>query len=179
MKFEKTDIDGCYVITFKTFHDNRGYFSVPYHRNLFNDELGYSVDFMQENMSYSHKNVIRGLHFQTGEFEQAKLVTCTHGRVLDVAVDIRKNSHTYGKVVKVILGLGFEKMLFIPRGCAHGFSVLSDTAIFQYKVDNEYNKESERGIKYNDPVLNIDWYVNKNDAIVSEKDLILPSFNSL
>lgn len=179
MKFEKTDIDGCFVITFKTFHDNRGYFSVPYHRNLFNDELGYSVDFMQENMSYSHKNVIRGLHFQTGEFEQAKLVTCTHGRVLDVAVDIRKNSHTYGKVVKVILGLGFEKMLFIPRGCAHGFSVLSDTAIFQYKVDNEYNKESERGIKYNDPVLNIDWYVNKNDAIVSEKDLILPSFNSL
>lgn len=179
MLFEKTEIDGCYIISFKTFHDNRGYFSVPYNRDLFNDKLGYSVDFIQENMSYSYKNVIRGLHFQTGEHQQAKLVTCTYGRVLDVAVDIRKNSHTYGKVVKVTLGLGLEKMLFVPRGCAHGFSVLSDIAIFQYKVDNDYNKESEGGIRYNDSVLNIDWYVEKNSAIVSEKDLILPSFNSL
>lgn len=179
MKFEKTDIDGCYVITFKTFHDDRGYFSIPYSREIFNNEIGYDVDFVQDNMSYSYKNVIRGLHFQTGEYEQAKLVNCTHGKVLDVAVDIRKNSHTYGKVVKVMLGLGFEKMLFIPRGCAHGFSVLSETAIFQYKVDNQYNKESEAGIRYDDPVLNIDWYVEKKNAIVSEKDLILPSFISV
>jgi dTDP-4-dehydrorhamnose 3,5-epimerase len=130
-------------------------------------------------MSYSSKNVIRGLHFQTGEHEQAKLVTCTLGRVLDVVVDIRKNSRTYGKVIKVELGLGLERQLFIPRGCAHGFSVLSDKAIFQYKVDNVYNKESEGGIRYNDTFLNINWDVDKGKEIVSQKDLELPSFISL
>jgi dTDP-4-dehydrorhamnose 3,5-epimerase len=179
MKFIKTEIDGCYLITYKTFHDDRGYFSVPFNRDEFNDGLGYEVNFIQDNMSYSKKNVIRGLHFQTGEFEQAKLVTCTHGRVLDVVVDIRKNSHTFGKVVKLELGLGLERHLFIPRGCAHGFSTLSDSAIFQYKVDNPYNKESEDGIIYNDNVLKINWQVEPEKEIVSEKDKELRRFLSL
>jgi dTDP-4-dehydrorhamnose 3,5-epimerase len=179
MKFIKTDIDGCYLITYKTFHDDRGYFSVPFNRDEFNDGLGYEVNFIQDNMSYSKKNVIRGLHFQTGEFEQAKLVTCTHGRVLDVVVDIRKNSHTFGKVVKLELGLGLERHLFIPRGCAHGFSTLSESAIFQYKVDNPYNKESEDGIIYNDNVLKINWQVEPEKEIVSEKDKELRKFLSL
>jgi dTDP-4-dehydrorhamnose 3,5-epimerase len=179
MKLIKTEIEGCYLVTYKTFHDERGYFGVPYNRDEFNNQIGYNVEFVQDNMSYSSKNVIRGLHFQTGEYEQAKLVTCTLGRVLDVVVDIRKNSRTYGKVIKVELGLGLERQLFIPRGCAHGFSVLSDKAIFQYKVDNFYNKESEGGIRYNDTFLNINWDVDKGKEIVSQKDLELPSFISL
>jgi dTDP-4-dehydrorhamnose 3,5-epimerase len=179
MKFIKTDINDCYLITYKTFHDERGYFSVPFNRDVFNQSLGYEVNFVQDNMSYSHKNVIRGLHFQTGEYEQAKLVTCTFGRVLDVIVDLRKESTTYGKVVKIELSPSLDRLVFIPRGCAHGFCVLSDKAIFQYKVDNLYHKESEGGINYNDSVLNIDWGINIKDAIVSEKDLLLPSFLSL
>jgi len=179
MKFIKTDIDGCYLITYKTFHDDRGYFSVPFNRDGLNDGVGYNVEFVQDNMSYSYKNVIRGLHFQTGEFEQTKLVTCTFGRVLDVVVDIRKNSHTYGNVVRIELGLGLERQLFVPRGCAHGFSVQSDKAIFQYKVDKIYNKESEGGIIYNDSVLNINWSILKGQEIVSDKDKELPTFISL
>lgn len=179
MKFIKTDIDGCYLITYKTFHDDRGYFSVPFNREIFNENVGYEVNFVQDNMSLSHKNVIRGLHFQNGEYGQAKLVTCTLGRVLDVVVDIRKDSHTYGNVVRIELGLGLERQLFIPRGCAHGFSVLSDKALFQYKVDNQYNKEFEGGIVYNDNVLNINWGIEKGEQIVSSKDLELPSFLSL
>lgn len=179
MKFIKTDIDGCYLITYKTFHDDRGYFGVPFNKNDFNEGVGKEIDFVQDNMSYSYKNVIRGLHFQRGDFEQAKLVTCTYGRVYDVVVDIRKNSHTYGNVVKIELGLGLERQLFIPRGCAHGFSVLSEKAIFQYKVDNLYNKESEGGIIYKDSVLNINWGVERGKEIVSPKDLELPTFISL
>jgi len=179
MKFTKTDIDGCYLITYKTFHDDRGYFSVPFNRDTFNDGVGYEVNFVQDNMSYSHKNVIRGLHFQTGEYEQAKLVSCNYGRVLDVVVDIRKDSISYGKVVKFELSPSLDRILFIPRGCAHGFSVLSDKALFQYKVDNVYNKESEGGIIYKDEVLNINWGVNVGLEIVSEKDLELPTFLSL
>lgn len=179
MKFTKTEIDGCYLITHKTFHDNRGYFGVPFNREEFNGGIGYQVNFVQDNMSYSYQNVIRGLHFQTGEFEQAKLVTCTYGRVFDVVVDIRKNSHTYGNVVRIELGLGLERQLFIPRGCAHGFSVLSEKAIFQYKVDNVYNKESEGGIIYRDTVLNINWGIERGKEIVSDKDLLLPTFLSI
>jgi dTDP-4-dehydrorhamnose 3,5-epimerase len=179
MKFTKTEIDGCFLIKYNTFHDDRGYFGVPFNRDEFNEQIGYNVEFVQDNMSFSNKNVIRGLHFQKGEHEQAKLVTCTLGRVLDVVVDIRKNSYTYGRVVKIELGLGLERQLFVPRGCAHGFSVLSDNAIFQYKVDNFYNKESEGGIIYNDAMLNINWGVENGNEIVSEKDLQLPTFISL
>lgn len=179
MKFVRTDIDGCYLITYETYHDDRGYFSVPFNRDEFNEKLGYEVNFIQDNQSFSHKNVIRGLHFQTGEFEQAKLVTCTYGRVLDVVVDIRKTSTSFGKVYKIELGLGLYRHLFIPRGCAHGFSVLSDKALFQYKVDNVYNKESEDGIIYNDRTLGINWYTEPGKEIVSKKDLELRNFLSL
>ncbi len=178
MNFNKTDIEGCYLITYDTFVDHRGYFAVPYNKNEFDQKLGYEVNFIQDNLSYSHNGTVRGLHFQTGQHEQAKLVNCTQGTVLDVAVDIRKDSPTYGNVVKIELGLTLNRMLFVPRGCAHGFSVLSGMATFQYKVDNPYNKESESGIIYNDPTLNIDWRLNLNPN-VSEKDLELPTFLSL
>jgi dTDP-4-dehydrorhamnose 3,5-epimerase len=179
MKFNKTDIDGCYVITYDTYVDERGYFGVPYNKDTFNQNVGYEVDFIQDNMSYSHLGTIRGLHFQTGEYEQAKLVTCITGRVLDVIVDIRKNSPSYGKVVEIELGWKQHKQVFVPRGCAHGFSALSDNTIFQYKVDNPYNKESEGGIIYNDPTLNIKWRVSGYLERISEKDLELPTFLSL
>jgi dTDP-4-dehydrorhamnose 3,5-epimerase len=179
MNFTQTTIKDCYIITYDTFHDERGYFSVPYNKEVFNRNVGYEVEFVQDNMSYSHLGTIRGLHFQTGEYEQAKLVTCTSGRVLDVIVDIRKDSPSYGKVVEVELGWTLNKQVFIPRGCAHGFSALSHEAVFQYKVDNFYNKESEGGIIYNDPTLNIDWRVSDFFVRVSEKDLELPTFLSL
>jgi len=179
MKFNKTDIEGCYVITYDTYVDERGYFAVPYNKDIFNQNVGYEVEFIQDNMSYSHLGTIRGLHFQTGEYEQAKLVTCISGRVLDVIVDIRKDSPSYGKVVEIELGWTRNKQVFIPRGCAHGFSALSDNTIFQYKVDNPYNKESEGGIIYNDPTLNIDWRVSDYFKRISEKDLELPTFLSL
>ena len=179
MKFNKTDIEGCYVITYDTYVDERGYFAVPYNKDIFNQNVGYEVEFIQDNMSYSHLGTIRGLHFQTGEYEQSKLVTCTQGRVLDVVVDIRKDSPTYGNVVKVELGWSLNNQLFVPKGCAHGFSALSDNTIFQYKVDNPYNKESEGGIIYNDPTLDIDWRVSDYFKRISEKDLELPTFLSL
>lgn len=179
MKFNKTDIEGCYLITYDTFVDHRGYFGVPYNKEIFNHNVGYDVEFIQDNMSYSHLGTIRGLHFQTGEYEQAKLVTCITGRVLDVIVDIRKGSPSYGKVVEVELGQTINKQVFVPRGCAHGFSALSDNTVFQYKVDNPYNKESEGGIIYNDPTLNIDWRVSEYFERISEKDLVLPTFLSL
>ena len=178
MNFNKTDIEGCYLITYDTFVDHRGYFAVSYNKDEFNQKLGYEVNFIQDNLSYSHNGTVRGLHFQTGQHAQAKLVNCTQGTVLDVAVDIRKDSPTYGNVVKIELGWTLNRMLFVPRGCAHGFSVLSGMATFQYKVDNPYNKESESGIIYNDPTLNIDWGINLNPN-VSEKDLELPTFLSL
>ena len=157
MKFIKTDIEGCFIITYNPHVDERGFFAVPFNKDEFNNKLGYEVNFIQDNLSWSYHSTIRGLHFQRGKHAQAKLVTCTQGQVLDVAVDIRKDSPTYGNVVKVDLGFGLNKWLFVPRGLAHGFSVLSGEATFQYKVDNEYNKESEGGIIYNDPTLKIDW----------------------
>lgn len=179
MEFIKTDIDGCYIIKYESFVDERGFFAVPYNKEVFNKNVGYDVEFVQDNMSYSHLGTIRGLHFQTGEYEQAKLITCTGGRVLDVIVDIRKDSPSYGKVVEIELVFTSNKQVFIPRGCAHGFSALSDNTIFQYKVDNPYNKESEGGIIYNDPTLNIDWRVSDYFKRISEKDLELPTFLSL
>jgi len=179
MKFLKTEIDGCFLITYNKFRDSRGYFSVPYQKEVFDAGVGRNVNFVQDNQSYSNYGTVRGLHFQTGAYEQAKLVTCAYGRVLDVVVDIRKESETYGKVIKIELSDSLDRLLFVPRGCAHGFSTLSEFAIFQYKVDNYYNKESEGGIIYNDELLNIDWGLKNVDIKLSEKDLMLPSFVSL
>lgn len=178
MKFSETDIKGCYSITYDSFYDHRGFFSVSHNKDKFEEHLG-SIEWVQENISYSNYGVIRGLHFQFGDHAQSKLVTCVHGHVIDVVVDIRKDSPTYGNVITVNLGLKMNKHLYIPRGCAHGFSVLSKKAVFQYKVDNQYNKESEGGIIYNDPTLNIDWRINEDLQVVSEKDKNLPTFLSL
>lgn len=179
MKFIETEIKGCYIIEYYPILDNRGSFSVPYNQKVFNENVGAEVNFVQDNLSVSHYGTIRGLHFQNGEFEQAKLVTCTWGKVLDVAVDIRKDSPTYGNWIKVELGYGLNRHLFVPRGCAHGFSAISDLAIFQYKVDNHYNKASEGGIIYNDKTLNIDWEIPLDQELVSDKDKELPTFLSL
>ena len=179
MKFINTNIDGCYIVEYESFYDSRGYFAVPFNRDELMDKLGYPIYFIQDNMSVSYYGVIRGLHYQRGDYSQAKLVTCVKGMVLDVAVDIRKDSKTYGEVVRVELGQKLNRQLFIPRGCAHGFSVLEEESIFQYKVDNSYNKESESGIIYNDPTLKIDWLVPEESQKVHERDLSFPEFLSI
>lgn len=177
MKITETSIKDCYIIQWDKYNDRRGYFQVPFNLYEFIESTGVQFNIVQENESFSKKNVIRGLHFQKPPYEQAKLVRCTYGEVLDVIVDIRKDSPTYGNVVTVKLNGGSCKSVFVPRGCAHGFSTQTK-AIFQYKVDNVYNKESEGGIIYNDPDLNIDWNVSKKPK-VSGKDLELPFFKDL
>ncbi len=179
MIIKHTKIKDCIIIEPKTFIDKRGYFFESYNKQLFDLNIGYSVDFVQDNESYSSKNVLRGLHFQKGEHAQAKLVRVVKGEVLDVAVDLRASSETYGAYVSVILSEDNKRQLFVPRGFAHGFLVLSDTAIFSYKCDNYYNKNSEGGIIYNDPALNIDWKISEKELIISEKDLQLPKFNTI
>ncbi len=176
MKIEETILDGCFIIEPRVFEDNRGYFMESFNQNTFNNSLNLNVNFVQDNESFSTRGVLRGLHYQTGEHAQAKLVRVLKGSVLDVAVDIRKNSKTFGKHISVELSEDNKKQLFIPRGFAHGFLVLSEQAIFSYKCDNYYNKASEGGIIYNDSTLNIDWKLEHNDLIISDKDIRLPIF---
>lgn len=157
----------------KIFKDHRGYFYESYNlESLAN--IGIHCQFVQDNQSKSTKGVLRGLHFQTGEAAQAKLVRVLEGEVLDVAVDIRKNSPTFGKYISAILSAENNRQMFIPRGFAHGFVVLSEAATFFYKCDNFYCKELEGGIIYNDPEINIDWQIKTDEIVLSEKDLILP-----
>ncbi len=177
MKIIETIIPDLLIIEPKIFRDNRGYFFESYNQNNFN-AAGLSYNFMQDNESSSSYGVIRGLHFQTGKFAQAKLVRVLHGKVLDVAVDLRKDSPTYKKWFSIELSEENKLQLLIPRGFAHGFSVLSEQAVFSYKCDNLYNKESESSINLFDEELGIDWKLNKNDAIISEKDLISPTINN-
>lgn len=178
MIFEETSIKDLYVITPRVFKDNRGYFFESFNSKHF-DERGINSNFVQDNQSFSEKGTIRGIHFQKGEHAQAKLVRVLEGEVLDVAVDLRKESPTYGQHYSVILSAQNKKQLYVPRGFGHGFSVLSDTAIFSYKCDNFYNKESEGGIIFNDPDLSIDWKVPASEALISEKDKILPRLSEL
>lgn len=178
MIFEETSIKDLYVITPKVFEDNRGYFFESFNSKHF-DERGINSNFVQDNQSFSEKGTIRGIHFQKGEHAQAKLVRVLEGEVLDVAVDLRKDSPTYGQHYSVILSAQNKKQLYVPRGFGHGFSVLSDTAIFSYKCDNFYNKESEGGIIFNDPDLSINWKVPASEALISEKDKILPRLSEL
>ncbi len=170
MKIDNTYIEGLLVITPKVFEDERGYFFETYNQSLFNHKTGLNVNFVQDNESKSSYGTLRGLHYQRGKFAQAKLVRVLSGTVLDIAVDIRINSETYGKYFAIELSSSNKKQLFIPRGFAHGFVVLSDEAVFAYKCDNYYNKESEGGIIYNDPVINIDWIIPADDFILSQKD---------
>ena len=169
MKILKTSIKDLVVIEPEIFYDSRGYFFESYNQNLFIKKLG-DFKFVQDNESKSSKGVLRGFHFQKPPFEQAKLVRCIEGEVLDVALDLRKNSSTYGKHEKVILSGDNKKQFFIPRGFAHAFLVLSETAIFSYKVDNIYAPESDSGIIWNDPNLLIDWGKDDSKLIISEKD---------
>jgi dTDP-4-dehydrorhamnose 3,5-epimerase len=173
MKIEQTNILDCLIIKNGVFKDERGYFSVPFSVDI---EQKLNTKFIQDNQSYSTKNTVRGLHYQAYDSAQAKLVRCSYGWVRDVIVDLRYKSPTYGKHITIDLKGGDGVSVFVPRGCAHGFSVLSDFALFDYKVDNHYSKESEGGIIWNDTTLNIDWGVDSNKAIVSDKDKELPPF---
>jgi len=152
------------------FSDNRGYFAETYRKDKLEEAIGYSIDFVQDNESKSSYGVLRGLHFQLPPFAQSKLVRVIKGKILDVAVDIRKGSPTFGKYVSIELSEENKRMVFIPRGFAHGFVVLSDEAIFSYKVDNYYSKENDCGIAYDDPSLGIDWQLDTDSLKLSEKD---------
>ena len=171
MKYIKTDIEGVWVIEPKVFNDARGYFFESFKQREFDEHIGHHVEFIQDNESKSGYGVLRGLHYQQGEFSQAKLVRVIKGKVVDVAVDIRKNSPTFGKYVMVELSEDNKRQFFIPRGFAHGFLVLSDEAIFTYKVDNAYAPLSEASIRWDDETIGINWPVDAKDVVLADKDL--------
>lgn len=174
MKVTETFLKGCFIVEPDVFEDDRGYFFESFNYKRFEAGIGEKIDFVQDNQSYSQKGVTRALHYQVGEHAQAKLVRVLHGTVLDVAVDLRKGSPTFGQHFSIELSAENKKQLFIPRGFAHGFVVLSETAEFFYKCDNYYNKDSEGGIIYNDPELNIDWILPEEELLLSDKDAKLP-----
>ncbi len=173
MKITKMALDGVVIIEPQVFEDARGYFFESWNKAKM-EEAGLNYDFIQDNQSKSCYGTIRGIHFQKGEFSQAKLVRVLQGTVLDVAVDLRKDSKTFGQHVAVELSAENNRQLMIPRGFGHGFSVLTPTAVFAYKCDNVYNKASEAGIRFDDPALGIDWKVKPEEAVLSDKDKILP-----
>ena len=170
MNVTKTEIDGAFIIEPKVFRDSRGYFFEFFNSKEFTEKTGLDVTFVQDNESLSSYGVLRGLHFQLPPFSQAKLLRCVLGRVLDVIVDIRKGSPTFGKYVMYELSEENLRMLFIPKGMAHGFCVLSDKALFQYKCDEFYHPEAENGIAWNDPDIAIQWPIPIKDIILSERD---------
>lgn len=169
MNVIKTDIEGVVIIEPELFGDSRGYFMESYSQSKFDGEVA-PIRFVQDNRSHSRYGVVRGLHYQKEPYAQSKLVSCVMGKVLDVAVDIREGSPTYGKYVAVELSAENKRQLFIPKGFAHGFAVLSDEALFEYKCDEFYHPEAEAGIAWNDPNIGIDWRLPKEDIILSKKD---------
>ena len=175
MNIIETEIEGVLIIEPKVFGDSRGYFFETWKKNSY-EEIGIECDFVQDNESKSSFGVLRGLHWQAAPYTQAKLVRVISGAVLDVAVDIRKGSSTYGKHVAVELNDDNKRQLFIPRGFAHGFAVLSEEAVFSYKCDNYYMPSAERGLRFDDPALGIDWQVKPAQWNLSEKDKKHPSF---
>lgn len=179
MKIEKTKLEGCYIIHDTVHGDSRGYFFESFHKKRFYEQTGLSIDFVQDNQSKSQKGVLRGLHYQQGNFAQAKLVRVLQGKVLDIAVDLRKDSATFGEHVAIELSEDSSTQFFVPRGFAHGFVVLSETAVFFYKCDNFYHKESEGGIIYNDSDLNIDWQLADAEILLSDKDKLLPTLQDV
>ncbi len=176
MRIEKTPLKDCYLIHDTVFRDKRGYFFESFNSKTFSELTGIKVDFVQDNQSKSSRGVLRGLHFQNGNYAQTKLVRVLQGEVLDVAVDLRPTSVTFGKYFSTTLSKSNNKQLFIPRGFAHGFIVKSDSATLFYKCDNFYNKNSESGIIYNDKDLDIDWQFDLDKIIITDKDLKLLSF---
>jgi dTDP-4-dehydrorhamnose 3,5-epimerase len=179
MQVEETKLKDCFIIKDTLFKDARGYFFESFNQQKFNELTRLNVQFVQDNQSKSTKGVLRGLHFQLGTYGQAKLVRVLEGKVLDVAVDIRPNSKTFGEHVAIELTAENKTQLFVPRGFAHGFVVLSDTATFFYKCDNYYHKLSEGGILYNDPQLAINWQLPIEDLLLSDKDLLLKNLNDI
>ncbi len=177
MNIVKTYIEGLLIIEPRVFNDDRGYFYESYNKTKFT-EAGIAVDFVQDNQSFSHKGAVRGLHGQADPFAQGKLVRVINGSVLDVAVDIRKASPTYGKHLSIELSGDNKLQFWIPAGFLHGFATLEDTTIFTYKVNNYYDKASEIGVIWNDPDLAIDWGISPADILLSPKDEILPAFKS-
>jgi dTDP-4-dehydrorhamnose 3,5-epimerase len=179
MKFEKSPLKDCFILTPDVYNDHRGLFLESYHKEKFNEATGLELDFVQDNQSVSSKGVLRGLHFQSGEFAQAKLVRVIYGEVLDVVVDLRPDSPTFKQSYEIILSDKNQHQLFIPQGFAHGFITLSETSVFSYKCDRFYYPGSESGIIYNDPDIAIDWGFPKNELILSEKDTKLPTLKEL
>ena len=179
MKASPTIIKDCFVIETSYFGDERGYFFESFNSKVFLEQTGIETSFVQDNQSRSKKNVVRGLHMQRPPFAQAKLVRVLEGEVLDVVVDVRKNSKSFGKTFSILLSEKNRKQLFVPKGCLHGFSVLSDYAAFFYKCDEYYNKASEDGVYPLDTDLNIDWKLPNEKAILSDKDKKAKAFSSL
>jgi dTDP-4-dehydrorhamnose 3,5-epimerase len=179
MKVEETKLKDCFIIRDTVFNDPRGYFFESFNQQRFASLIGLNVSFVQDNQSKSTRGVLRGIHYQQGEHAQAKLVRVLEGVVLDVAVDLRADSPTFGQWETVELTGDNHVQFFVPRGFGHGFVVLSETATFFYKCDNFYNKASEGGIIYNDASLNIDWKINENEVLLSDKDKVLPTFNEI
>ena len=178
MEFKKTQVEGVYIIEPRVFNDARGYFLETWKKEEFEQHIG-PVEFIQDNESKSSYGVLRGLHYQKGDFSQAKLVRVIKGRVLDVAVDIRPSSPTFGQHVMTELSEENKRQFFIPRGFAHGFLVLSEEAIFTYKVDNVYAPQAEAGIRWDDPDLGIEWPIDPKEVLTSEKDLKQPRFKDI
>lgn len=176
MELVQSPLVDCFYLKPAIFKDKRGVFSETFNEKTFKEVTGQDITFVQDNQSKSSKGVLRGLHFQTGEMAQAKLVRVAYGRVIDIVVDVRKDSPSFGKSFAIELSGDNGYQLFVPRGFAHGFVTLSEASIFCYKCDNFYNKASESGIIYNDATLALDWHLPEEDLIVSEKDLELPSF---
>lgn len=179
MELIRTEIEGLFMLQPRVFGDSRGYFFESFSRRDFKELTGIDIDFVQDNQSCSSRGVVRGLHFQKGDKAQAKLVSVVEGEVYDVAVDLRPDSPTFGKWHGEYLSGENKRRFFIPRGFAHGFSVLSDSAVFQYKCDNYYCAEAEGAIAWNDPDLNIDWKLDKKEVCLSEKDRHQPSMRDL
>lgn len=179
MKVTETSLDGCLVISPDKFTDQRGYFFESFNKKTFFELTGLDLDFVQDNQSISSKGVLRGLHFQKGDFQQAKLVRVIVGKIQDICVDMRPESSTFGKYYSIILDGNNNQQLFIPRGFAHGFLALEDETIVSYKCDNYYHKDAEGGIRFDDKTLNIKWELPTSNVIISPKDKSLPSFESL
>ena len=177
MKIKETPLKDCYIIEPTVFEDDRGYFFEKYNEKKFEEITGLNGHFVQDNISKSSYGVLRGLHLQKGDHAQAKLVSCLEGKVFDVAVDLRVDSPTFGKWFGIELTPENKLQLYVPRGFGHGFSVLSETAVFAYNCDNFYNKESEGGVLWNDEDINIDWQLPLEDVILSEKDAVLTKFS--
>ncbi|ALM08454.1 dTDP-4-dehydrorhamnose 3,5-epimerase [Sediminicola sp. YIK13] len=179
MKVIESPLKGCYILEPITYEDERGLFYESYHKDRFDKSIGENVDFVQDNVSISKKGVLRGLHYQKGDSAQAKLVHVVKGEVLDVIVDLRKGSPSFGKHFKMRLSDENRTSIFIPKGMAHGFLALTDDVIFSYKCDALYNPKSEAGILYSDPALDINWEMAEEELILSKKDLKLPLLKEL